>query len=207
MTYLSYMHVQKLMSSLHVGRCLFLPISSGGQTIHSVFLEVQSLLIILFFLSSPSFVITRLRQSFLECKYIRRKECPWYKPSQFFSLTLVQYQLRYQRCNTLHTLIAQVSNRQFSSSFQPRLRFSRSPVPKCKYSSRKECPRYMPFTVSLSTRDTSCVLESQHTPIQVTKITNRDWAIVTTEQVVIIVYIELSLNAPFSPLGHWADDM
>ena len=119
MTYLSYMHVQKLMSSLHVGRCLFfLPISSGGQTIHSVFLEVQSLLIILFFLSSPSFVITRLRQSFLECKYIRRKECPWYKPSQFFSLTLVQYQLRYQRCNTLHTLIAQVSNRQFSVHFR-----------------------------------------------------------------------------------------
>ena len=68
----------------------------------------------------------------------------------------------------------------------------------------------MPFTVSLSTRDTSCVLESQHTPI----LGNQDnesrlghCDIVTTEQVVIIVYIELLLNAPFSPLGHWADDM
>ena len=177
MTYLSYMHVQKLMSSLHVGRCLFSAYFKW-RVDHS-FSVSRGTIIVHYSHFFPSFVITRLRQSFLECKYIRRKECPWYMPSQFFSLTLVQYQLRYQRCNTLHTLIAQVSNRQFSSSFQPRLRFSRSPVPKCKYSSRKECPRYMPFTVSLSTRDTSCVLESQHTPIQVTKITNRDWAIVT----------------------------
>ena len=118
MTYLSYMHVQKLMSSLHVGRCLFFCLFQvEGRPFIQCFSRYNHCSLFSF-LFSPSFVITRLRQSFLECKYIRRKECPWYMPSQFFSLTLVQYQLRYQRCNTLHTLIAQVSNRQFSVHFR-----------------------------------------------------------------------------------------
>ena len=85
MTYLSYMHVQKLMSSLHVGRCLFFCLFQvEGRPFIQCFSRYNHCSL-LSFLFSPSFVITRLRQSFLECKYIHRKECPWYMPSLFYS--------------------------------------------------------------------------------------------------------------------------